>query len=69
VQLGQTRAQDFVHTFLKFAGDNVNAQKALCKLKTGVDIGPPRLPFKEISKEDLQSMKTELEAIGFFNWA
>ncbi len=35
----------------------------------GLDCGPNRLPLKTLSHEEIQSMKRELEEIGFFDWA
>jgi len=69
VQTGQALAQEFVEIFLSFSSDNVNAQKAIVYLKTGVDMGPPRLPMTEITPANLQLMQTSLKQIGFFEWS
>jgi len=41
--------------------------KAMMKL-IGVDCGPSRLPQVTVSDTELEAMRQELEAIGFFEW-
>jgi len=36
---------------------------------SGLDCGPNRLPLQILPADEIQSMKRELEEIGFFNWA
>jgi N-acetylneuraminate lyase len=35
----------------------------------GLDCGPVRLPQRRLAPEDAESMRAELEGIGFFSWA
>jgi hypothetical protein len=35
----------------------------------GVDCGPVRPPIKRISAENLVSLRKDLDAMGFFDWA
>jgi len=44
------------------------ALKAVMKL-IGLDCGPARLPLGKLTQDQLQAMKEELGAIGFFHWA
>ncbi len=32
----------------------------------GLDLGPNRVPFRNLTDEEERSMRAELEAIGFF---
>ena len=34
----------------------------------GIEVGPCRLPQPPLSPEDVESLRTQLEAIGFFDW-
>ncbi len=43
--------------------------KALMSEWCGVDFGPARLPMYGPSKETLAALKSELKAIGFYDWA
>ena len=36
---------------------------------TGVDFGPARLPMGKQDKATLEALKSELKAIGFYDWA
>ena len=36
---------------------------------TGVDFGPARLPMGKQDKATLDALKSELKAIGFYDWA
>jgi len=44
------------------------ALKAVMKL-IGLDCGPARLPLVTLTDDELQAMKEELGAVGFFDWA
>jgi len=44
------------------------ASKELLKLR-GLNVGRCRLPLPCLSKEDVISLRTELDAIGFFDWS
>ena len=39
-----------------------------CMAMLGVDCGPPRPPFAPLSAERQADLRTELEALGFFEW-
>ena len=45
-----------------------SALKAAMKL-IGLDCGPARLPLVTLTDDELQAMKEELGAVGFFDWA
>jgi N-acetylneuraminate lyase len=45
-----------------------SALKAAMKL-IGLDCGPSRLPLVALTGDELQTMKEELDGIGFFDWA
>ncbi len=34
----------------------------------GVDVGPARLPNNSLSDEQTTKLRSELEALGFFDW-
>ena len=34
----------------------------------GVDVGPPRLPHNNLTKEQIQLLRSDLEKLGFFDW-
>jgi len=34
----------------------------------GVDVGPPRLPHRGLSREQYQCLRSSLEQLGFFDW-
>jgi N-acetylneuraminate lyase len=44
------------------------AFKAVMKL-LGMDCGPNRLPLETLTPDKVESLKQELDAIGFFDWA
>ena len=44
---------------------NIVGGKRIMKL-IGLDLGPNRVPFRNMTDEEEASMKKELEAIGFF---
>ena len=47
-------------------GGGVRGGKAIMKL-VGIDCGPCRLPLRPFPEEEYETLKTELEAIDFFN--
>ena len=49
-------------------GPDSGGGKAFMKL-CGIDCGPPRLPQLPLTNESLKSLKSDLEDIGFFEWA
>jgi N-acetylneuraminate lyase len=34
----------------------------------GVDVGPARLPNKNLSDDEQKALRTDLEKLGFFDW-
>jgi N-acetylneuraminate lyase len=45
----------------------MGATKAVMKM-TGVDVGPARLPNATLSNAQTQSLRSDLEQVGFFDW-
>lgn len=45
----------------------MGAAKAVMKM-LGVDVGPARLPNGNLSTEQVATLRSELEQLGFFNW-
>jgi N-acetylneuraminate lyase len=43
------------------------AAKAVMEM-LGVPVGPPRLPHNRLTAGDLQSLRRQLDALGFFEW-
>lgn len=43
------------------------AAKAVMKM-LGVDVGPARLPHHHLEKEQVKSLRQQLESLGFFGW-
>ena len=39
------------------------------KMKHGLDMGPPRLPYLPISISSIDMMEKDLKEIGFFRWS
>jgi len=56
----------FVNILIKYRG-NLMGGKRMMKFM-GMDCGPNRLPLQNISKEEEETMRSELDAIGFFNY-
>lgn len=65
----QARSQEFISIFKKYSNDNVNANKALLGMMGKPEVGPPRLPATEISKDARSAMDKDLQKIGFYEWA
>ena len=58
-------AQEVINVICHYRG-NIVAGKRIMKL-LGLDRGPNRVPFQNMTDEEEQAMKAELEAIDFFN--
>lgn len=69
MMINQARSQEFITVFKKYAGHNVNSNKAILGLMGKPDMGPPRLPAVELSEENSKLMDADLKAIGFYDWA
>ena len=61
----QNYAQEVINVICHFRG-NIVGGKRIMKLM-GFDLGPNRVPFRNMSDEEEQQMKKELEEIDFFN--
>lgn len=60
----QNFSQDVINVICRYRG-NIVAGKRIMKL-IGLDMGPNRLPFRNMTEDEEIAMKAELEAIGFF---
>lgn len=60
----QNFAQDVIDVICHFRG-NIVGGKRIMKL-IGLDLGPNRTPFQNITDEEEAALRAELEAIGFF---
>lgn len=61
----QTFSQDVINVICHYRG-NIVCGKRIMKL-IGLDLGPNRIPFRNMTQEEEDSLKAELEAIGFFS--
>ncbi|NLC48989.1 MAG: N-acetylneuraminate lyase [Bacteroidales bacterium] len=61
----QNFSQDVINVIVNYRG-NIVGGKRIMKL-IGLDMGPNRTPFQNMTDEEEASMKKELEAIDFFN--
>lgn len=61
----QNYAQDVIDVICHFRG-NIVGGKRIMKL-IGLDLGPNRTPFQNVTPEEEVRLKQELEAIDFFN--
>lgn len=60
----QNFSQEVINVICHFRG-NIVGGKRIMKL-IGLDLGPNRVPFANMTNEEEQRMKAELEEIGFF---
>lgn len=61
----QNFSQEVINVICRYRG-NIVGGKRIMKL-IGLDLGPNRVPFRNITPEEEIKMKQELESIGFFN--
>lgn len=61
----QNYNQEVINVIVKYRG-NIVGGKRIMKLM-GLDLGPNRTPFQNISPEEEKQLKADLEAIDFFN--
>ena len=61
----QNFSQEVINVICRYRG-NIVGGKRIMKL-LGFDLGPNRVPFQNITNEEEQQMKEELEAINFFS--
>lgn len=64
----QYRSELFVRVFAKYNVNNMYAHKLLASWTTGVDLGPPRLPYIMVTDELQKQFRADLEKIGYFDW-
>ena len=67
LELAQERqnfSQEVINVICHYRG-NIVGGKRIMKLM-GFDLGPNRVPFRNMTPEEEASMKAELDAIGFF---
>ena len=62
----QARSVELIRIIVRYRG--FAGQKAVMKL-IGLDCGPTRLPLDPLSAEELDALRGQLDAIGFFDWA
>ncbi|XP_031554691.1 N-acetylneuraminate lyase-like [Actinia tenebrosa] len=62
----QDRSQALVKVLQKHGGHN-GVQKSIMKLR-GLDVGYPRLPVMPLDEDQVDSLKKDLQGIGFFDW-
>ena len=62
----QALSVDMIRILSRYRGQP--AFKATMKL-IGFDCGPNRLPLETLTPQELKTMKSELDEIGFFDWA
>ena len=60
----QNFAQDVIDVICRYRG-NIVGGKRIMKL-IGLDLGPNRIPFQNMTADEEVAMKTALDAIGFF---
>lgn len=60
----QEFSQEVINVICRYRG-NIVGGKRIMKL-IGLDLGPNRVPFRNMTQEEEVSMRRELEAIGFF---
>ncbi len=60
----QNFSQEVINVICRYRG-NIVGGKRIMKL-IGLDLGPNRTPFRNVTPEEEAAMKSELEAIGFF---
>ncbi|MCM1071578.1 MAG: dihydrodipicolinate synthase family protein [[Clostridium] fimetarium] len=60
----QNFSQEVINVICRYRG-NIVGGKRIMKL-IGLDLGPNRTPFRNVTPEEEEAMKKELEAIGFF---
>lgn len=54
-----------VQVFVRYPA--LPAQKAIMEL-IGQPVGPPRLPWRNLTAEEMKSLAAGLRKIGFFEW-
>ena len=47
----------------------MNTAKAMFRVLTGLDIGPVRLPLRELTKQETDALRKDFQAAGLDNFA
>ena len=53
-----------VFWFYRNSGGGMNTAKAMFRELTGLDVGPVRLPLRELTKEETLALRKDFEAAG-----
>ena len=64
-RMWQDRAIEMIHLILRYKG--LAGQKAVMKL-IGLDHGPIRLPLSTLTDSETETLRQEIDEIGFFDW-
>jgi len=62
----QARSAEMIRMFKE--RDYIPTAKAVMNL-TGVNCGPVRPPLKRLSSAQIDTLRRDLDAMGFFDWA
>ncbi len=62
----QALSVQMVRTFVPFGG--IEGQKGMMGM-VGLECGPARLPLNKLSAESIKQLQSNLQEIGFFDWA
>lgn len=62
----QQQSQRFIDVFIK-NGFDVGINKSVMGMVTGLECGPPRLPLLPATPQHLETLKAQLQQIGFFD--
>lgn len=61
----QLRSVEMVQTFVRYPA--LPAQKAIMEM-IGLPVGPPRLPWRDLTAEEKRTLESDLKSLGFFDW-
>ena len=65
LRISRNLTQEVINVICHFRG-NIVGGKRIMKL-IGLDLGPNRVPWRNMTDEEEAALKAELEAIDFFN--
>ncbi len=61
----QLRSVEMVQAFVRYPA--LPAQKAIMEM-IGLPVGPPRLPWRDLTAEEKRTLESDLKSLGFFDW-
>lgn len=61
----QLLSVEMVQAFVRYPA--LPAQKAIMEM-IGLPVGPPRLPWRDLTTQEKQTLEDDLKKIGFFEW-